>query len=58
MGFRHRRSGRLFQDVWIKSSFGAPGTGISLRESSQGDGRILFGAAVLLALSILVLLLP
>ena len=61
MGFRFRRSERMFQSCAISSrvctSVGAPGTGISFGRSSNGDGRFLLGAAVLVAVSLLVLFL-
>lgn len=61
MGFTIRRSGRLFQNIGnasdVRTSIGAPGTGISLQQSSNGDGRFILGTAVLVIISVLVLLL-
>lgn len=58
MGLRVHRSGRLFQDVWIKSAFGAQGAQIALRESASGSAQYLLGAAILMAVAALVWLLP
>lgn len=58
MGLRHHRSGRLFEDVWFKSAFGSPGSGIALRQSSNGSGQYLLGAAILVAIAAIVWLLP
>ncbi len=58
MGLRIRRSGRLFHDVWMRSSFGASGSRVSFPESSSGNGPFLLGAGLLLLISALVWLLP
>ncbi len=61
MGLRIRRTGRLFQSGEIASnlrtSIGAPGTGISFEQSSNGDGRFILGTAVIVVISVLVLVL-
>lgn len=62
MGLRLRRSGRIFQSIGMETnawtSVGAPGTGIRFGQSSNGDARFLVGAAILVVISLLVLLLP
>ena len=60
MGLRIRGSGRLFQSGEIgascRSSVGAPGTGIKFAQSSNGDGRLILGTAILIAISALLYL--
>jgi len=62
MGLRIRRSNRLFQNTGFGSnvftSVGVPSTGISFRQSSNGTGPFLLGAAILVAISAVVWLLP
>ena len=59
MGLRIRRTGRLFQSGEIASSLrtsiGAPGTGISFEQSSNGEGRFIIGTAILVVISVLVM---
>ena len=58
MGLRIRRSGRLFQEEpSIYASLSPPGTGIDLYQTSNGDAPFLLGAAVVVILAALVLLL-
>lgn len=58
MGMSFRRGGRGFQNVGIDAkvctSIGAPGTGVDLYETSNGDAKFLIGTAIILALAAIV----
>jgi len=60
MGLRIRRSNRLFQSIesHVRTSVGAPGTGIRFEQSSNGNRLYGLGTAILVAIAILVFFLP